>query len=210
VVSHFTPTTRYVDLRRGEAYFEVQHDQSRPFVVKAGAMTVTAVGTKFDVRTSGDRTVVAVTEGAVDVTTDEVATSRSPDTHSGRIAAETITSPVRLMAGQQAVRDPSRAGLTVVDINIAAATSWREGRLEYVMEPLSGVVEDVNRYATRHILIQDPSLGEMIFTGTIFIDRVDEWAMTLPAALPVTTSVSADGTVALKSLVGDTPRTDFR
>ena len=78
------------------------------------------------------------------------------------------------------------------------------------MEPLSGVVEDVNRYATRHILIQDPSLGEMIFTGTIFIDRVDEWAMTLPAALPVTTSVSADGTVTLKSLVGDTPRTDFR
>jgi transmembrane sensor len=210
VLSHFTPTTRYVDLRRGEAYFEVQHDRSRPFVVKAGAMTVTAVGTKFDVRTSGARTVVAVTEGAVDVTTDEPGTSPSPDAHSGRNAAETITSPLRLRAGQQAVREAGRAGLTVVDIDAAAATSWRAGRLEYVMEPLSGVVDDVNRYAAHHIVIQDPSLGKMIFTGTIFIDRVDEWAMTLSAALPVSTSLAADGTVALKSLAANTPRTDFR
>jgi transmembrane sensor len=204
VLSHFTPTTRYVDLRRGEAYFEVQHDQSRPFVVKAGAMTVTAVGTKFDVRTAGARTVVAVTEGAVDVTTDEIATTRPPDL--GGHTREAITRPVRLRAGQQAVRESDRPGLTVVDINTAVSTGWREGRLEYVMEPLGSVVDDVNRYATRHIVIEDPSLAQMIFTGTVFIDRVDDWAMTLPTALPVSASVSVDGTVMLKSSGENTSR----
>ena len=77
VASHFTPRVRTVTLQRGEAYFEVRHEASRPFVVRAGDMTVTAVGTKFDVRTSAGRTVVAVTEGAVDVTANDVAGAAS-------------------------------------------------------------------------------------------------------------------------------------
>ena len=207
--SRFTPTTRFVDLRQGEAFFEVQHEQSRPFVVRAGAMTVTAVGTKFNVRTSGARTVVAVTEGAVDVTADETTHNRLASARSGNAAAETITSPVRLRAGQQAVLQSDQRGLMVIDVSTAAATGWQQGRLEYVMEPLSSVVDNVNRYASRHMVIEDASLGAMVFTGTVFVDRVDEWAMTLPAAFPVATSVAADGTLTLKLRSGGR-RSDFR
>jgi transmembrane sensor len=199
IVSDFTPSIRLIKLRKGEAYFEVQHDQKRPFVVKTDAMTVTAVGTKFNVRTSGTRTVVAVTEGAVEVTTEQ--TLRDPLQGPGSEGAgpDPITIPVRLKAGQQAIRDSAHPGLTIVDVNAASATDWRQGRLEYVMEPLSSVVEDVNRYTARHIEIKDAALGDLVFTGTIFIDRVDDWAMTLPAAFPVAATLAGDGTLSLKS-----------
>lgn len=41
---------RQIDLLEGQALFEVAHDTSRPFRVRADAMTVTALGTVFDVR----------------------------------------------------------------------------------------------------------------------------------------------------------------
>jgi transmembrane sensor len=58
---------RRVWLDRGEAYFEVSHDPSRPFVVDAGSRKVTVLGTRFSIRRDGDRVTVAVVEGRVRV-----------------------------------------------------------------------------------------------------------------------------------------------
>ncbi len=195
VVSHFTREARAVDLRAGEAFFEVQPDHARPFVVKAGGVTVTAVGTKFDVRRTSERTIVSVTEGAVDVVGDGAArTSTIPNTRQ-----PALVTPVRVSAGQQAVLATSQPGLTVSDVNPAVATAWRDGRLEYVMEPLSSVIDDVNRYATHRIEIRDPHLRELVFTGTVFWDKVDAWPMTLSNAFPVKVTVGPDGSVLLEA-----------
>ncbi|MGE0115709.1 MAG: FecR domain-containing protein [Steroidobacteraceae bacterium] len=207
VLSHFTADHRYIDLREGEAYFEVQHDRARPFVVKAGAITVTAVGTKFNVRRTGLRTIVAVTEGAVDVTTDKDRILSNTDQLQD--GGNDLTMPVRVRAGQQAIEVPEQHGLAVSDANLGMATGWQQGRLEYVMEPLKSVVADVNRYAAHPVVISDPRVGDLVFTGTVFIDRIDDWAMTLPGAFPITSLVAADGTVMLK-FRSDDKRNDFR
>ncbi len=62
-----TNTERDVELRRGEAFFEVHKDPTRPFVVQIGDKRVIAVGTKFSVRRDGDDVEVVVTEGKVQV-----------------------------------------------------------------------------------------------------------------------------------------------
>ena len=46
---------RSVTLVRGEAYFQVQHDAARPFVVETAGHTVTDLGTKFTVRAEPGR-----------------------------------------------------------------------------------------------------------------------------------------------------------
>src|SRR5262249_39417186 len=56
---------RRIELKHGEAYFEVAHDPNRPFVVHAGNKRVIAVGTKFSVRRDYDDVQVVVTEGKV-------------------------------------------------------------------------------------------------------------------------------------------------
>jgi transmembrane sensor len=195
VASHFTAQVRLVELRKGEAFFEIQHDSARPFVVTANGVTVTAVGTKFNVRRTETRTVVVVAEGAVDVSTnDPVVSSQSPQNF---VPDRSPSSPVRVRAGQQAVREAAQRGLIVSDTDPAAATAWRQGRLAYIMEPLSSVIEDVNRYASRRILVADPRVSEMTFTGTIFREHIDDWAMTLRSAFPVNAAVNSDGTITL-------------
>ena len=62
----FSGSTRLVELS-GEAYFEVAKDPSKKFIVKTSAMSVTAIGTQFNVNaySSVDRHQVALAEGKV-------------------------------------------------------------------------------------------------------------------------------------------------
>ncbi len=51
----------------GEAFFEVSHDTNRPFRVHSGELTTEVLGTKFNVRSHGEKTDVALLEGKVRV-----------------------------------------------------------------------------------------------------------------------------------------------
>src|ERR1700761_1751460 len=48
--THFPLGRREVRLLRGQAFFAVKHSATRPFVVSARNVTVTAIGTEFDVQ----------------------------------------------------------------------------------------------------------------------------------------------------------------
>jgi transmembrane sensor len=48
--THYTANRRVIFLDRGEAWFDVAHNPSRPFTVLAGVGAITALGTQFDVR----------------------------------------------------------------------------------------------------------------------------------------------------------------
>ena len=204
VHSHFTADVRYLELRAGEAYFEVSHNRARPFVVEAGPIRVTAVGTKFNIRRASSRTIVVVTEGAVDVTTKDAVTETEDATSPLRLGVlppneEGVTTTVRIHEGQQAIRLATEHGLSVSNVRSAAAIAWRDGKLEYIMEPLGSVVEDVNRYTSRPIVIGDARLSNLIFTGTIFRDHADDWVWNLQSAFPIRAEMTTDGTIRLET-----------
>src|SRR3546814_7322122 len=56
---------RRLTLLKGRADFQVQHDTDRPFVVLVGDASVTATGTQFQVRASGEAGIVTLLEGQV-------------------------------------------------------------------------------------------------------------------------------------------------
>jgi len=43
----------------------------------------------------------------------------------------------------------------------------------------------LNRYTNQKIVIDDPSVADFKFTGTVFLDHLDEWLVALPGSLPV-------------------------
>src|SRR5262249_55442924 len=63
----FTGRERRVTLVRGEAYFDVAKDPTRPFIVTARSRNVIAVGTAFDVRLQDRQVKVTLVEGKVRV-----------------------------------------------------------------------------------------------------------------------------------------------
>jgi ferric-dicitrate binding protein FerR (iron transport regulator) len=63
----FKGSIRTVQLN-GEAFFNVKHDESKPFVVKVNDLLVTVLGTSFNIKSAGDKTEVIVESGVVGVT----------------------------------------------------------------------------------------------------------------------------------------------
>jgi transmembrane sensor len=143
---------REVDLERGQAFFQVAKDASRPFWVVSGATSVRAVGTQFDVYRKSRGTVVTVVEGRVAVSEE----SASP---TGLLlgAGEQIIVP----ADPQQPKEPPRAKPTDVGI----ATAWVHQRLIFEETPLSDVAEEFNRYNTRRLVIEDPALRALGISG---------------------------------------------
>ncbi|HEV7714662.1 MAG TPA: FecR domain-containing protein [Steroidobacteraceae bacterium] len=190
-------SARDIELQQGEAYFSVAHDKARPFVVHAGALHVRAVGTRFDVRTSDDRVVVAVEEGVVVVEPppersspmDSVLSTLRPSAASVR--SKERLQPLNVRAGQEVAVGVPGHELQLMPIEPAAVASWREGRLRFAREPLRSVIASIRAASGQEIELADPALGDLRFTGTVFSSRVDAWVHGLPAIFPVT--VRQDG-----------------
>jgi transmembrane sensor len=127
---------RRVTLRRGEAFFEVAHDASRPFRVRAGAAGVVALGTRFDVRRETGSVSVVLLQGSVRV-----------DRNGGD--ARTLLPNQKLVVTGQGVSQPRPA-------DAAETSSWTTGRLTFRGAPLRDAVAEVNRYSKRKIVLAVP------------------------------------------------------
>jgi transmembrane sensor len=169
-----SPTHRDIDLVQGEAYFQVAHDKARPFIVHAGTLHVTAIGTAFNVRTAEDRVVVAVEEGVVMVE------PRDPE------------SRISVRRGEEIAVTAGTPKPQLMRIEPNTVASWRSGRLYFAREPLRSVLASVRAASGVQIRLADPSLGDLRFTGTVFNDKISDWVEGLPAVFPV--QISQDGT----------------
>lgn len=174
-------TERRLVLSRGEAFFNVAKDKTRPFTVDAGEAKIVAVGTEFNVRRGGDRVVVAVVEGQVLV---EPASPLLPTRLLRKLNRRLAAVPVS--AGEQIAADRSGTDLEVRTADSSSATAWQTGRLAFRREPLRYALEDVNRYAAKPIVIVDKSIGEMQITGTVVDGNVTGWIASLESTFGLT------------------------
>jgi transmembrane sensor len=186
----FSGVIRDVVLRpNGEAFIKVHHDTARPFTVRAGDLTVTAVGTAFDVRREPDRVTVTVEEGTI------VA------------AAVGIRGPTqwRVGAGYQVTYSEDLRYAVVSRVDTQSALRWRDGELAYDNAPLEAVIADINRYSTVNVTVRDPKLLRLHFTGTVFVGSINDWVNALEAKYPIKASLSREGDIAIDSPIAVGP-----
>jgi transmembrane sensor len=175
ITTRYTAKQRSISVDFGEAYFLVAKDPGRPFLVNAGDMKVTAVGTAFNVRRNNDRVVIAVSEGRVQLGNN----SESADT------AATANGTTPLEAGQQAIYSSDSRTVTIAQIKATDVASWRSGVLKYRHEPLGSVAQDLSRYHSKRIVISDARLSAMPFTGTVFSSRIGDALSALESVFPL-------------------------
>jgi transmembrane sensor len=154
----FDGRTRRVELLRGQAFFDVAHDASKPFIVTAGAAEVRAVGTRFDVRRDGDGVKVVLTQGKVLVSERGVSTA-----------------PTALAPGQS-VRAGGKIGVSrPVAADTDAATGWTLGHLTFRSTPLPEAVAEINRYSRDKIVLGEDIPAEARVNGVFAIDKPGEF-----------------------------------
>jgi transmembrane sensor len=162
---------RRVELQRGEAFFQVAKDPSRPFIVTVGERRVIAVGTQFSVRREGTDAQIVVTEGTVRIETGEP-TALSP--------------AASVPAGS--VAHASQAGTSIRSRPLAQAEeliSWRTGILVLHDMTLVEAAAEFNRYNARKIVIRDPLVGAMHISGSFRATNAEAFARLLERGYPL-------------------------
>lgn len=152
----YSADTRLVMLERGQAFFEVAADRSRPFIVFAGNKRVMAVGTAFDVRVDGDDVQVTLREGRVRVEAPILDGTQEPG--AAHVQAAELVPGSRLNAS-------SRSGWHLARADMGRDLSWLHGQLIFDGERLANVVAEMNRYSTTKIVIADPALATVPISG---------------------------------------------
>lgn len=167
---------RAVQLVRGAAFFSVVRDEARPFVVEAGAVRVTVLGTRFGVERLGTEA-----GGGVWV-----------QVESGRVRVEAPGAAPRLLGAGEGLR-LSADGRTAVPTQGQAA-SWRAGELVFEDATLGEALARLSRY-TRADLHATPAAARLPLSGRVRIAQAGAWLEALPRAMPVQLQRQAGGEV---------------
>ncbi|MDP1771690.1 MAG: FecR family protein [Methylobacter sp.] len=137
---------RNIELLRGEAYFQVSPDKNRPFIVSNGVAKARAVGTAFSVKKTDDDMQVIVSEGTVEV------------------SAGKVDAPALVHINQQVDYQQGHVG-PVMSSDILETLAWQRGQLIFKRQPLSRVIQEVNRYRSGQIMLINPKLKERVVSG---------------------------------------------
>jgi len=180
----YTETERSLTLLRGQAIFTVSKNPNRPFVVRAGSGSVTAIGTVFNVRRTADNVRVRVLEGTVAVRPQAVGDLNADESLASNHIA--VAKPVALVtAGNQTLYSDAGSMTPIEIADVHAGLGWRVGVLTMVNRELSDVIQDLNRFIENEVAIGDDEVGKFLFTGTVYPDKLDEWLEGLTEGYPV-------------------------
>lgn len=163
----FDQGRREVAVIKGEAYFDVTHDEDHPFKVTGHFARVTVHGTAFSVDTTEDSDDVVLERGHISV-------ERLAD----------IGDNVSLVAGQ-AVTATATALTDVRETDAGLALSWREGRLFFDDQPLEVVAKELDRYIPGNIVVPMERVRKFHISGSYLISDMDNALQTLADAAGV-------------------------
>jgi transmembrane sensor len=173
---------RRVTLVRGEAHFTVAPDPARPFVVAAGAVSVRAVGTAFNVRLAAESIEVLVTEGRVALAS-PAAGPEAAAPATVLAAHDRLVVPAAASAGR--IR-PTPVVERVAPEVVRAALAWQERRLVFAETPLREVVAQFNRRNRLQLIVADPALAARPIGGTFAADNAEGFVRLLESGGAVT------------------------
>jgi len=137
--SHFT-NRREIYLE-GEAYFDVANDPAHPFIVHAGSLTTTVLGTIFDVRSfpMEQQASISVIRGKVQVQ------------DSARVLD--VLTPSRQL--QHDIRTGKTQTITI-DTNQVAG--WQQGRLQFSGQSMEEIAASLGRWYNVQFIFASPAI----------------------------------------------------
>ena len=193
----YTGKARDIQLLKGEAYFEVARDATRPFSVYAHSGVVRALGTAFAVRLDGGEVEVTLTKGSVELAKLDGPASLEQASVAPRRRLATLSAA---MGAESATIAPDgalsrEAGTEEADRKLA----WRRGMLVFTGETLPEVVADVSRYTDMDIEIADPALNDLRVAGNFRAGEVEAMLEALQTGFGVRVERAGDKHVRLSA-----------
>ena len=157
---------------KGEAYFEVESDLKKPFIVETASLSVKATGTKFNVSgyDSDNEAEVTLVSGKVEViTTDDNKNIKSS----------------KLNINQHLSFNKVSGNTSVSDEDTYKYTSWKDGKLIFRNEPLSRVVKKISQIFNIDIEVQGKEIQDYSYRATFQDESLTEILKLLKISSPI-------------------------
>lgn len=133
----------------GEAYFEVQKETERTFIVETGNIQVKVLGTHFNVKNFSEEHQIetSLLEGSVE------------------ISMLDSDSKILLTPNQQAIYDKHSKKITKQNVDAELTAMWKDGKYYFSREKFSTIATKLERYFNVKIVIGSEKLNETKFSG---------------------------------------------
>jgi transmembrane sensor len=146
---------RQVNLERGQAFFDVAHEATRPFEVRAAASRAVVLGTAFD---------LDVTRQAVELSV-----------YRGRVrfgALDRPTATLDVDAGRRTVLQGEN--LEPLERFDAVQDDWRDGWFDSDGVTLGQLAEELNRRSGPLVVVQTPKVAAIRISGRFKLNAPDQ------------------------------------
>lgn len=156
----------------GEAWFDVEKDKQKKFTVHTSFYDVNVLGTEFNVKAypEDDHIITTLEEGSIQITS----------TEKFKIQNNQILKP-----GEQLVYDKVDNRIELKKVNPRMYTSWKDNKLIFIDMSLKNLIVLLERKYGVDIEVDDTSLLELHYDGTIRNETIIEVMEILQETLPV-------------------------
>ena len=171
---NFSKKMRLLTLIKGEASFDVTKDKSRPFMVRVGKNSFTALGTIFNIEKKSNKDIeLVVTEGRVLISEsyqpiDQLVKQQT------RLTTDRLPGVV-IASGEIATIENSAytANKRMSFEQIQRVLAWQQGMLVFNGQPLDEALTEVSRYTTIKFEIIDSILTQTKVSGYFKANDID-------------------------------------
>jgi len=170
--SRFNSKNRIVFLM-GEAYFEVESDILKPFIVRTPAIEVKATGTKFNVQEYDSNPVTEVT-----LVSGKILVSESDDSKIPHLISE-------LNPDQHLTYNSQTKAISINNEDAYRFVAWKDGKLIFRNEPLDRVLNRISMIFNVDIELQGKELRDYRYHATFQDESLEEILKLLRLSAPI-------------------------
>lgn len=155
---------------KGEAFFTVAEDVTRPFIVHTDELKIRVLGTEFNVSAYKDdkKTTAVLASGKIAAT----------PTHKKYSEENTaIIAPGEMISIE-------KGELQVSKVNVSKHIAWVSGKLMFINDSFETIAHKLERYYDLEIINHCSLLKESTFTGTFESDKIEDVLKTFQIHTP--------------------------
>ncbi len=150
---YFTEKQRIVYLS-GEAYFDVTHNDTKPFIVKTPQLDIEVLGTKFNVSSYKE-------DGFIETTLESGSVSIKSNRQDTKLDKQI------LKPSYKAKFNTRKGKMKVQKVDTELYTSWKDGYLKFKDASFKDVIRRLSHNYGVSIIITDKELNKNLFSGKL-------------------------------------------
>ena len=141
---------------KGEGYFEVAKDPSRPFIIYTEFMNVKVLGTHFNIMAyENEKSASAIlVEGSIEVFNNNLFNNKI----------------CKIKPGEGCFVTENSTEFKIQNVDVSEFVSWKDGFFQIRDKPFGSITKKVEKYYDKSIIIEDNELAHRSISGKLVLD----------------------------------------